>query len=151
MMETHQQRTMGPVDYLVVRFPGSRLTGKIAPELRRLEDTGIVRVIDLVFIRKDKDGNVESFEINDLGGEEENAFQSFSGRVNEWLSQDDIESIGSDLPNDSSAGAILFENLWAVKLKEALLDSGGELVAQGRIPPELIEKVRVKIASSGRG
>ncbi|MBI0582038.1 MAG: hypothetical protein JET69_03380 [Methanomassiliicoccales archaeon] len=153
MMETHQQtqRVMGPVDYLVVRFPGNRLTGRIAPELRRLEDTGILRVIDLVFIRKDADGNVESFEVNDLGGEEENAFHSFSGRVDEWLSQDDIESIGIDLPNDSSAGAILFENLWAVKLKEAMLDSGGELVAQGRIPPELIEQAKVKIVSSGYG
>jgi uncharacterized membrane protein len=153
MMETHQQkqRVMGPVDWLVVKFPGNKFTGRIAPEMRNLEDSGIVRVIDLVFIRKDQDGNVETFEISDLGGEEENAFQTFSGEVNEWLSQDDIDSIGSEMPNNSSAGAILFENLWAIKLKEAMLDSGGELVAQGRVSPELIEKVRQKIDSSGSG
>lgn len=150
MMETHQprQRVMGPVDWLVVRFPGNKFTGKIAPEMRRLEDTGIVRVIDLVFIRKDAEGNVETFEIGDLGGEDENAYQTFSGGLDEWLTQDDIDSIGSDMPNNSSAGAILFENLWAIRLKEAMLDAGGELVAQGRVSPELIEKARQKIETS---
>ncbi len=139
---------MGPVDWLVVRFPGNRFKGRIAPEIRRLEDSGIVRVIDLVFIRKDKDGNVAAFEIDELGGEDENAFNIFSGRVDEWLSQDDIDSIGRDLPNDSSAGAILFENLWAIRLKEAMLDAGGEVIAQGRVPPELIEQARQMIRSS---
>lgn len=150
MMETHQRRqqVMGPVDWLVVRFPGSRFTGRIAPEIRRLEDSGIVRVIDLVLIRKDEEGNVASFEVNDLGGEDESAFQAFSGKVDEWLSQDDIDSIGNDLPSNSAAGAILFENLWAIKLKEALMDAGGEMVAQGRVPPELVEKVRENIRSS---
>ncbi|MBI0583445.1 MAG: hypothetical protein ISF22_04375 [Methanomassiliicoccus sp.] len=152
MMETQQkQRVMGPVDFLVVRFPENRFTGKIAPEIRKLEDSGIVRVIDLVFIRKDQEGNVESFEISDLGGEDENAFQTFSGKVGEWLSQEDIESIGSELPDNSSAGAILFENLWAVNLKEAMLDSGGELVAQGRVSPDLIEQVRKKNEPSRSG
>lgn len=150
MMETHQRRqqVMGPVDWLVVRFPGSRFTGRIAPEIRRLEDSGIVRVIDLVLIRKDEEGNVASFEVNDLGGEDESAFQAFSGKVDEWLSQDDIDSIGNDLPSNSAAGAILFENLWAIKLKEALMDAGGEMVAQGRVPPELVEKARENIRSS---
>lgn len=149
MMEARQQeRIMGPVDWLVVRFPGNRFKGRIAPEIRRLEDSGIVRVIDLVFIRKDRDGNIAAFEVDDLGGDEENAFNIFSGRVDEWLSQDDIESIGRDLPNDSSAGAILFENLWAVRLKEAMLDAGGEIVAQGRVPPELVEQARRMMRSS---
>jgi hypothetical protein len=152
MMESQQkQRIMGPVDWLVVRFPGNRFKGRIAPEIRRLEDSGIVRVIDLVFIRKDLEGNIASFEVDDLGGEDENAFQTFSGKVNEWLSQDDIETIGSELPNNSAAGAILFENLWAVKLKEALLDAGGELIDQGRVPPELVEQARYKIESSRSG
>jgi hypothetical protein len=152
MMEAQQkQKVMGPVDFLVVKFPGNKFTGTIAPEIRKLEDSGIVRVIDLVFIRKDYDGNVESFEVRDLGGEEESAYQTFSGKVAEWLSQDDIESIGSELPNDTSAGAILFENLWAIHLKEAMLDSGGELVAQGRIPPELIEQAMQKDGSSSSG
>ncbi len=151
-METMQkQRVMGPVDFLVVRFPGNRFTGRIAPEIRRLEDSGTVRVIDLIFIRKDEEGNVESFEVADLGGEAENAFQIFAGKTGEWLSQDDVESIGEELPNNSSAGAILFENLWAIRLKEAMLESGGELVAQGRISPELIEKVGQKMESSRSG
>jgi hypothetical protein len=152
MMETQQQqRVMGPVDFVVIKFSGNKFTGKIAPEIRKLEDSGIVRIIDLVFIRKDQDGNVESFEVADLGGEEESAYQTFAGKVTEWLSQDDIENIGSELPNDSAAGAILFENLWAVHLKEAMLDAGGELVAYGRIPPELIDQVIQQNESSSSG
>jgi hypothetical protein len=151
-METMQkQRVMGPVDFLVVRFPGNKFTGRIAPELRALEDSGTVRVIDLIFIRKDEEGNVESFEVADLGGEGENAFQDFRDKVGGWLSQDDVELIGEDLPNNSSAGVLLFENLWAIKLKEAMLESGGELVAQGRISPELIDMVREKSGSSKTG
>ena len=146
-----QQRAMGPVDYLVVRFPGNRLTGKIAPELRRLEDSGIVRVIDLVFIRKDEQGDVETLEIADLGGELGNAFQTFKGTVGEWLSQGDIEVISDELPHNSSAGAILFENLWAARLREAVLESGGEMVSYGRIPSELIEATREKAGPAGPG
>jgi hypothetical protein len=149
-MEAYQQKQKvnGPVDFLVVKFPGNKFTGNIAPELRRLEDTGIVRVIDLIFIRKDEGGNVESFEVTDLGREAENAFQTFAGKTGEWLTQDDVEIIGNELPNNSSAGAILFENLWAVRLKEAMLESGGELVAQGRISPDLIEKAMQQSGSS---
>lgn len=151
-MEYQQiSKVMGPVDFLVVRFPGNKFTGRIAPELRSLEDSGTVRVIDLIFIRKDEEGNVESFEVEDLGGEEENAFQDFSEKTGGWLSQDDVETIGEELPNNSSAGAVLFENLWAIRLKEAMLESGGELVAQGRVSPDLIEQVQQKNESSRSG
>jgi hypothetical protein len=142
MMEAPQKhKVVGPVDYLVLRFPGNKFNGKIAPELRNLEDTGIVRVIDMLLIRKDEEGNVESFEIADLEGEVGKAFQNLMGQTGAWFSQNDVEIIGEALPNNSSAGALLFENLWAIKFKEAVLDSGGELVAQGRIPPEQMEMV----------
>jgi Family of unknown function (DUF6325) len=142
MMEAPQKhKVVGPVDFVVLRFPGNKFNGKIAPELRNLEDNGIVRVIDLILIRKDEEGNVESFEIADLEGEVGQAFQNLIGRTGAWFSQNDVEIIGEELPNNSSAGALLFENLWAIKFKEAILDSGGELVAQGRIPPEQLDMV----------
>lgn len=147
-VQQHRQRVMGPVDFLVVKFPGNKLTGKIAPELRKLEDSGIVRIIDLVFIRKDTEGKVESFEIADLGGDIGSAFQIFEGKVGEWLSQEDIEMIGDQLDNNSWAGALLFENLWAIQTRNAILDAGGELIAQGRIAPELIDMVLQKAGSS---
>jgi hypothetical protein len=132
---------MGPVDYLVVLFPGNKFSGKILPELNRLQSDGIVRVVDLVFIRKDAHGSVSHLEIKDLPGEVGDAFGKFAKKVNEWLSLDDIEAIGSSLPKNSSAAALLFENSWAVRFKKALMDADAQLVTQGRIPGELIAQV----------
>ena len=137
-----QERLMGPVDYLVVLFPEGGLTGKIAPELRRLSDSGIIRVIDLLIIRKDADGDVESFEVSEIGGELEEALQAFEPKAKGWLSQEDVESISDDMPNRSVAAALLFENTWAVGVKKAVIDSGGKMFEQGRIPPELIEQAQ---------
>ncbi len=144
------ERVMGPVDYLVVKFPTNRFTGLIAPELIRLQEDDIIRVIDLLFIRKDDTGNVETFEITDLGAQDREGYKVFASEVGEWLSEEDVESIGNDLPNNSAAGAVLYENLWAIKLKEALIGSGAELISQGRVPPELIEEVGRRKAAPRR-
>ena len=141
-VQTERVRVMGPVDYLVVLFPEGGLTGKIAPELRRLSDTGIIRVIDLLIIRKDADGNVESFEVSEIGGELEEELHAFEPEAKGWLSQADVESIGDGMPNRSVAAAMLFENLWTIGVKKAIIDSGGELLESGRIPPELIERAQ---------
>ncbi len=141
-VQKESERVMGPVDYLVVLFPENRLTGAIAPEIRKLEDAGIVRVIDLLIIRKDSEGNIESFEVSELGGEAEKAYQAFAPKTKGWLSMEDAEAIGEDMPNGSVAAALLFENLWAIGVKKAMLEAGGELIEQGRIPPELIEKAQ---------
>jgi hypothetical protein len=136
-----KENIMGPVDFVVVLFPGNKFNGKIAPELFRLQNEGIVHVIDLVFVQKDGHGNVTSIEAKDLGGEAGDAFSKFAHKVREWLSLDDIEAIGESLPNNSSAVALLFENTWAVHFKQAILDSEGVLVTQGRIPGDLVAKV----------
>ncbi len=141
-VQKESEKVMGPVDFLVVLFPENKLTGAVAPEIRKLEDSGIVRVIDLLIIRKDDDGNIESFEVSEIGGEAEEAYQAFAPKTKGWLSMDDAEAIGEDMPNGSVAAALLFENLWAIGVKKAMLDSGGELIAQGRIPPELIEQAQ---------
>jgi hypothetical protein len=132
---------LGPVDYLVVLFPGNKFSGKILPELNRLQSEGIVRVIDLVFITKDAHGKVAHIESKDLGGEAGDAFSKFAHKVNEWLSLDDIDAIGASLPKNSSAAALLFENTWALRFKKAMLDADAQLVTQGRIPGELIAQV----------
>jgi len=135
------EETMGPVDYLVVLFPGNKFSGKILPELNRLQSEGIVRVVDLVFITKDAHGKVAHLEVKDLGGEVGEAFSKFAHKVNEWLSLDDIDAIGASLPKNSSAAALLFENTWALRFKKALVDADAQLVTQGRIPGDLIQKV----------
>ena len=136
MKEKHG-RTIGPVDYLIVRFPGNKFTGKIAPELAKLEKNSIIRVIDLVFIMKNEKGQLTNIEAKNLEGETGQAFKALES-VDEWFSEADIEEFATSLPNNSSGALLLFENLWAINFKEALLGADAELVDVGRIPPETI-------------
>lgn len=132
---------MGPVDYVVVKFPGNKFSGEIAPELENLEKKGIIRVIDLVFVLKDETGKVLITEAKNLGGETGDAFSIFAEKASELFSLDDIEAIAEVLPMNSSAGILLFENTWAVRFKEAVINSKGVLIDQGRIPAEIISSV----------
>jgi len=132
---------LGPVDYVLVRFPGNRFSGEIAPELANLEKNGIIRIIDLVFVIKDKDGVVVIRKAKDLGGKAGDAFVEFSRTTSEWFSIGDIEEIAAELPKNSSYGILVFENTWAVPLKKACLNSGVEMVDQDRIPPEAIRRL----------
>jgi uncharacterized membrane protein len=136
--EMKKEEIMGPVDFLVIMFPGNKFNGKIAPELSRLERSGIIKVIDLLMVMKDSAGEVKTIELRNLGGEVGEAFKTFSHNIKEWLSLDDIEEIGSMLPNNSSAAALLIENTWALRFKEELLNSDAQLVTQGRIPDEMV-------------
>jgi hypothetical protein len=142
-------RIMGPVDYLIVKFPGNKFSGEIAPELARLEQNKIIRVIDLVFVLKDQKGNILITEAKNLGGVEGDAFSAFAAKASEWLSIDDIEAIAAVLPNNTSAAILLYENTWAIHLKEGLLNSKAELVDMGRIPPEIVRSVEQKLISQG--
>ena len=132
---------LGPVDYVLVRFPGNRFSGEIAPELANLERNGIIRIIDLVFVVKDKDGVVVIRQAKDLGGKAGDAFGDFSRATSGWFSIGDIEEIAAELPNNCSSGILVFENTWAVPLKKACLNAGVELVDQDRIPPEAIRRL----------
>ena len=144
-------KIMGPVDYLVVKFPGNRFSGEIAPELANLERNGIIRIIDLAFVLKDAKGNVVITEAKEMGGKTGDAFSAFAKVVSdaEWFSVDDLEAIAKGLPDNSSAAILLFENTWAIHFKEALLNSGAELVDQGRIPSEVIRSVEQKLVTGG--
>jgi hypothetical protein len=135
------EKVMGPVDYLVVLFPGNKFSGKIAPELEKLQRNGIIRIIDLVFILRDKNGRTLFTEARNLGGKEGEAFKAFTSNLGDWLSEDDIEDIGAMIPKNSAAAALLFENTWAVNFKKTLLDADAQLLTQGRIPGEQVLKV----------
>jgi len=146
---TKPGKIMGPVDYLVVRFPGNKFSGLIAPELQKLEKNGLIRIIDLVFVLKDMKGKILITEAKNLGGVEGDAFSEFAHRVSEWLSEADIEVFAESLPNNCSAAILLYENTWAIPFKDALLKTGAELVDQGRIPSELIRKVEQDLITPG--
>lgn len=127
---------LGPVDYFVVEFPGNKMTGEGLPLLVDLVDRGIVRILDLEFIRKDTDGRVTAFEITDLDGDGQLDLAVFDGAFSGLLDQEDLASAAALIEPGSSAGIVVFENRWATPFIGALRRGGAQLVASGRIPVE---------------
>jgi len=134
---------LGPVEYVVIRFPGNRFSGEIAPAIGDLVERGTVHILDLVFIKKDADGTVGWFEFDEL--EEGALFVEIEGESDGIVGHDDIAAIAGDLEPDSSALFILWEDLWAADLARAVLDAGGELVAGARIPHAVVEAVLAEL------
>jgi uncharacterized membrane protein len=132
---------VGPVEILVVTFPGSEFTGEIAPALGELVQSGLIRVIDLVFVTKSADGDVLGIELSDLDDATSGAFQPHVEEPSGMLSEEDIEDLGADLAPGSSAAILLFEHVWATRFRDAVISSGGELVAAIRIPKEVVDEV----------
>jgi hypothetical protein len=124
---------MGPIDYLLVEWPGRQPTGEAAPLLLDLVDRGLIRILDLAFLSKAEDGSVARLEVSDLGGEVE-AFASFEGAPSGLLSDEDTEEAASVLEPGTSAALLVYENCWAGPFAAAVRRSGGQLVASGRIP-----------------
>ncbi|MFF2330955.1 MULTISPECIES: DUF6325 family protein [unclassified Streptomyces] len=125
----------GPIDYMVVEFPaGSRMTGEGLPLLVNLVDRGIIRILDLRFVRKNQDGTVEGVELSELTGAGDGALAVFEGASSGLLGQEDIDEASAVLEPGSSAGILIYENVWAGPFAAAVRRSGGRLVANGRIP-----------------
>lgn len=129
---------MGPVDYLVVEFPGNRVTGKAFPLLLDLVDKGLIHILDLVFVHKESDGSVVGLELADVDGDGELDLTVFDGVSSGLIGKDDIQEAGEVLQPDSSAGILVYENVWAAPLAREIRLSGGQLVASGRIPVQQI-------------
>lgn len=144
-----ESKVTGPVDYIMIRFPGNKFSGKAAPEVVRLQRNGIIRVIDFVLISKDENGKLTTLEPATMGSEVAAAYNELTKDIREWFSQGDIEVIADSLPKNSSAALLLFENVWAIKFKEALLESDAELIDMGRIPPENVQKVEQSMPRGG--
>lgn len=125
---------MGPIDYVVVEFPGNRMTGEGFPLLVDLVDRGLIRILDLLFVRKEEDGSVVGLEIADLTGDGVLDLAVFEGASSGLLGQDDIEEAGGALGAGNSAAILVYENLWAAPFATALRRGGAQLVASGRIP-----------------
>ncbi|WP_367326208.1 DUF6325 family protein [Streptomyces sp. HUAS ZL42] len=124
---------MGPIDYVVVEFPGNRMTGEGFPLLVDLVDRGIIRILDLMFIRKEEDGTVTALEIADLTGDGKLDLTVFEGARSGLLGQDDLEEAAAAVKPGNSAGLLIYENVWAAPFAAALRRGGGQLVASGRL------------------
>ena len=125
---------LGPVDYLVVEFPGSKFNGEIAPTLVDLTDRGIIRILDLVIIVKETDGSFDVVELNDFEDGALGELHRLEADIAEVLSADDITNVAGALEPGSSAGVLVYENRWAAPFASAVRHAGGQLVASGRIP-----------------
>jgi hypothetical protein len=130
---------LGPVEYILIAFPGNKFNGQIVPALRELVDTGIIHIIDLLFIKKDADGNILVVELADADPEEGALFDELDGEVDDLLNMEDIELAAAELPPNSSAGLLVWENVWAARFAEAVRSANGQVIANERIPHALVE------------
>jgi hypothetical protein len=128
---------MGPIDYIVIEWPGRQPTGAAAPILVDLVERGIVRVLDIAFIAKAEDGTVAGMEITDLGQEVEE-LKLFEGASSGLISDDDTAAAAEALEPGTSAALLVYENRWAAPFATAVRKSGGQLVASGRIPVQAV-------------
>jgi hypothetical protein len=130
----------GPLEYVILEFPGNRFSGEIVPALHELVSTGVIRIVDLVFIKKNGDGKVESLELSALDPDEAAVFHALDGEINGLLSEHDIKLAGDQLQPDCSAAMLVWENSWASRFISAVQNANGRLVAHERIPVEVFEE-----------
>ena len=128
----------GPIDYVVIEFPGNRMTGEGFPLLIDLVDRGIIRILDLKFVMRELDGSVIAIEIEDFDGDGQLDLAVFEGASSGLIGQDDVDDAASIIEPGSSAGIIVYENVWAAPFAVALRRGGAQLVASGRIPVQAI-------------
>lgn len=131
---------MGPVEYVVIAFPGNRFRGEIAPELRNLVASGTVRILDLTFVKKDEDGSVSYVELDALDPTEASVFDDIEGEVGGLFSEEDLELIAEELTPNSSAAVLVWEDTWAAAITSAIRNADGQLVAHERIPAAVVEQ-----------
>lgn len=128
-----------PVEYLIIGFPGNRFSGEIMPALTELVENGVIRIIDLVFVKKDADGEVTTFEFEDLQEAAELGFADLDGEAGGLLSDEDLDLAAAALAPDSSAALIVWEQRWAERIADAIRNAGGEIVAGERIPTTVVD------------
>jgi hypothetical protein len=143
---------LGHVDYIVVEFPAgaSNFTGEMAKELLALVDSGTIRVIDILILTKNEDGTVEPMEFSDVG--ELGELQALEAQLAELLAADDVVNLAAAMEPGSTAGVLIWENLWAAPFAAAARRSGGQLIANGRIPIQaIIASIEADEASASGG
>ena len=130
---------VGPVDLLIVKFPGNKFKGEIAPALRELVVDGIVRVLDLLFVYKDADGEVAAVELEGLGADLEPSFADLDGQLGGGLlDAEDVEDVGATLEPNSSAALIVWENTGAERFVTAMRNADAQVVDQARVPAQVV-------------
>jgi hypothetical protein len=142
--------TYGPIDFIALEFKGNNFKGEIIPALIDLVKNKTIRIIDLVIVLKDKKGVVEVAELQQLTPEIIAIFNPLDKEVNEMIKVEDAQMVGRNMENNSTAAVMLFENLWAVKFKEAALKANGRVLMQERIPHEVVLEALEDLAAADK-
>ena len=133
---------IGPVDYAIIVFPGNKFRGEIAPAIGDLVDEGTIRIIDIAFVAKDSDGSTVAMELLDLDPDVQEGLAKLDIEVSGLFSAEDLSGAAESLEPNSSAALLIWENVWARKVAQAMRDAGGVLVAFERIPHDVVQEVR---------
>lgn len=138
--------TYGPIDFIAFEFKGNQFKGEVLGSLLDLIERQIVRVIDLVIVVKDANGEVEVRELRQLSPNLVAVFDPLGAQVSEMITEQDAYSVGESLENNSTAAVMLFENLWALKFKEAVIEANGRVLIQERLPHEVVAEALAEMA-----
>ena len=133
---------IGPVDYAIIAFPGNKFRGEIAPALAELSEAGTIRIIDVAFVGKDTDGNVAAFELNELDDDVRAGLEKAGFERGMLFNEEDLEAAGEELEPNSSAALIVWENVWARKVTQAMRDAGGVVLDFERLPHDVVQAAR---------
>jgi hypothetical protein len=133
---------IGPVEYIVVGFPGSQFRGEIAPALGDLVDAGTIRIIDIAFAGKDENGDITAFELRDLDSDVQQALEKLGAEPTGLFNEEDLTAVAETLDPGSSAAVLAWENVWAKPVAAAIRDAGGELYDYDRVPHEVVVAAR---------
>jgi hypothetical protein len=140
----------GPVDFIALEFKGNKFKGEIIPALVELVANKTIRIIDLVIVLKDAKGKVEIAELQQLSPDVIAVFDPLDKEVNEMIKDEDALMVGSNMENNSTAAVMLFENLWAIKFKDAVINASGRLLMQERIPGTVVDEALEDLAAAGK-
>ncbi len=133
---------IGPVDYAVIAFPGNEFKGEITPALADLVEAGTIRLIDAAFVGKDENGNVVAFELSELAPDVQEALDALNIEVQGLFNDEELLAAGRELEPNSSAALLVWENVWARRVAQAMRDAGGMLVAFDRVPHDVVQAAR---------
>jgi hypothetical protein len=133
---------IGPVEFMIVAFPGSRFTGEIGPALQDLVDAGTIRIIDIAFVTKDESGEIAAVELMELDPEVREGLERMGVEASGMFNEDDLALAAQELDPNTSAALLVWENVWAKDVLHAMRDAGGVLIASDRIPHEVVVAAR---------
>jgi hypothetical protein len=140
----------GPVDFIALEFKGNKFKGEIIPALVELVANKTIRIIDLVIVLKDAKGKVEIAELQQLSPDVIAVFDPLAWEANEMIKDEDAHMVGSNMENNSTAAVMLFENLWAIKFKDAVINASGRLLMQERIPGTVVDEALEDLAAADK-